>query len=168
MIQDWVSRVLTRELGTLRDQIRAYDREDDLWRVVPGIANPAGVLALHLAGNLRSYIGAQLGHSEYRRHRELEFSARHVPRSEIVEEIDRATEEVGVALSALGGEALSADYPVQVGGVTLSTGQFLVHLACHLAYHLGQIDYHRRFLTGQENLQGALSVRLLAKPERQD
>lgn len=168
MIQEWVARVLTRELGTLRDQIRAYDREDDLWKMVPGIANPAGTLALHLVGNLRSFVGAQLGGSEYRRHREREFAARQVPRSEIVEQIDSAIEEVGTTLSALSDEALSTDYPVQVGGVTLSTGQFLVHLACHLAYHLGQIDYHRRILTGQKNLEGALSVQLLAKPERQD
>jgi len=33
-------------------------------------------------------------------------------------------------------------------GVTLSTRQALLQLALHLAYHLGQIDYHRRLLTG--------------------
>jgi hypothetical protein len=30
----------------------------------------------------------------------------------------------------------------------MRTDQFLLHLAVHLAYHLGQIDYHRRLVTG--------------------
>jgi hypothetical protein len=28
----------------------------------------------------------------------------------------------------------------------MTTGYFLVHLATHLNYHLGQINYHRRLL----------------------
>ena len=29
------------------------------------------------------------------------------------------------------------------------TGEYLVHLSVHFAYHLGQLDYHRRVVTGQ-------------------
>ena len=50
---------------------------------------------------------------------------------------------------------LDATYPEQVLGAPISTRQFLVHLAGHLNYHLGQIDYLRRTLTGQ----GALARR---------
>ena len=28
------------------------------------------------------------------------------------------------------------------------TGDYLVHLTTHFAYHLGQIDYHRLIVTG--------------------
>jgi hypothetical protein len=34
----------------------------------------------------------------------------------------------------------------------------LLHLAAHLAYHLGQIDYHRRVVTGGESLTGMQSI----------
>ena len=30
----------------------------------------------------------------------------------------------------------------------MTTGDYLIHLATHFAYHLGQIDYHRRVVTG--------------------
>jgi uncharacterized damage-inducible protein DinB len=40
------------------------------------------------------------------------------------------------------------DYPDVIGGVRVTTGDLLVHLISHLAYHLGQIDYHRRLLAG--------------------
>ena len=40
----------------------------------------------------------------------------------------------------------------------LQTGEFLFHLAVHLGYHLGQIDYHRRChrkcgLSGRSNVR---------------
>ena len=43
-------------------------------------------------------------------------------------------------------------YPEDVLGAPLSTRQFLVHLLGHLNYHLGQIDYLRRTLTGGGSL----------------
>jgi len=38
--------------------------------------------------------------------------------------------------------------------MTLPTQQMLIHLEGHLSYHLGQIDYLRRLLTGD----GAISL----------
>ena len=43
---------------------------------------------------------------------------------------------------------LPADFPEPIAGHTVSTGEWLIHLAVHLGYHLGQIDYHRRLVTG--------------------
>lgn len=43
---------------------------------------------------------------------------------------------------------LDARFPEQVLGVPMSTRQFLVHLYGHLNYHLGQVDYLRRLVTG--------------------
>ena len=40
----------------------------------------------------------------------------------------------------------------------MSTGEWLIHLAAHLAYHLGQIDYHRRIVTGQATTVGTMAV----------
>ena len=46
--------------------------------------------------------------------------------------------------------ALQQEYPLLVFAEKTSTEFFLVHLAAHLSYHLGQINYHRRLLDVQE------------------
>ena len=60
-------------------------------------------------------------------------------------------------VAGLGPEELDAEYPEPVAGVRLNTGDFLIHLAAHLNYHLGQLDYHRRIVTGGAPLGGAVS-----------
>lgn len=158
MYTDWIARVLIRDLDSVRDQLNAYNEEADIWRLVPGIANSAGTLALHLAGNIQHYIGAQLGATGYVRDRDNEFSARDVPRSELLEQIEAARTALEKALPDMGGDVLNSAYTIDVAGVRPSTGQFLVHLATHLAYHLGQIDYHRRAVTAQPSIGGMQSI----------
>ena len=41
--------------------------------------------------------------------------------------------------------------------VQLITSDFLIHLTSHLSYHLGQLDYHRRIVTGGAALSGVVS-----------
>jgi hypothetical protein len=36
-----------------------------------------------------------------------------------------------------------------------------MHLVAHLGYHLGQIDYHRRMVTGDKTTVDVVSVREL-------
>jgi uncharacterized damage-inducible protein DinB len=146
MLQDILKTLFERDLQKLRQEIEAYQDEHALWRIAPGISNSAGNLCLHLLGNLNTYLGAQLGHSGYVRHRELEFSAKDVPRAELLAEIDATRRVVAVALTAVSEEQLAADYPTPVFDAPAPLAQFLVHLATHLAYHLGQINYHRRLL----------------------
>ena len=148
MLASAVASVLARDLRTLRREVEAYPDEPQLWKVAPGIANPAGTLVLHLVGNLQHYIGKQLGGTSYVRDRPAEFSRRDVPRAELLKEIDAAEKAVAV-LQRIGDGALKKDFPEPVGGSVLQTGELLVHLAVHLTYHLGQIDYHRRLITGQ-------------------
>ena len=51
---------------------------------------------------------------------------------------------------------------LEVGGIRLTTGRFLLHLEGHFAYHLGQLDYHRRVVTGIGTSVGALPLPALA------
>jgi hypothetical protein len=44
-------------------------------------------------------------------------------------------------------QALEQDFPEVVGGMRVVTGEYLIHLVSHFAYHLGQVDYHRRLVT---------------------
>ncbi len=43
-------------------------------------------------------------------------------------------------------------------GCRLTTSLVIAHLATHLAYHLGQIDYHRRVVTKRSDAAGAQSI----------
>ncbi len=115
---------------------------------MPGISNVAGTLVLHLAGNLQHYLGARLGRTGYLRDRPAEFARRNVPRAELLHEIEAARVSVKAALAGLTEPEITAEYPEVVGGSRVATGDYLVHLATHFAYHLGQIDYHRRVVTG--------------------
>lgn len=144
----WIGAIMARDLRGLRRELEAYADERDIWRVQPGIGNSAGNLALHLAGNLQHFIGTVIGGTGYVRDRDAEFNRRDVPRAELLREIDAAIAAVGL-LSRVSDTELSKTFPQPVGGVTLATGDFLIHLAAHFTWHLGQIDYHRRMLTGQ-------------------
>ena len=148
MLVSAVSAILNRDLQTLRREVEAYPDEHQLWTTAPGITNPGGTLVLHLAGNLQHYLGRQLGGTDYLRDRPAEFSRRGVPRAELLREIAAAQQAVAL-LGNLDDAALRREFPEAVGGATINTAEFLVHIACHFTYHLGQIDYHRRLVTGQ-------------------
>lgn len=161
---DAVRRILLRDLAALRREIEAYEREADVWACPAGVTNSAGTLALHLAGNLRHFVGAQLGGTGYVRDRDGEFADRNVPRSTLLDHIARAADAVDQTLRRLPEARLAEPFPIEVGGVRLPTGTFLMHLATHLAYHLGQVDYHRRIVTGRPATVGAQAVPELAGP----
>jgi len=143
--------VLLRDLEAAAREVEAYTSDDALWRIVPGITNPGGSLARHLAGNLRHFVGAVLGKGTYVRDRDAEFAARGLTRAAVAEELRAGAREVGAALERLAarprGEVeslLSSPFPVLVLGKQFTTAQFLTHLTSHFGYHLGQMDYHRR------------------------
>ena len=151
-----VAAVMERDLAALQREVEAYSDETDLWRVGPGLPNSAGTLALHLAGNLQHYIGRYFADTGYVRDRPAEFSRRNVPRAELLREIEAAREAVKTGLSRLPATLLLGDYPEPIAGMTVATGEYLVHLATHLTYHLGQLDYHRRVVTGNSAGVGAV------------
>ena len=138
------------------------DSRESFWRLMETLAGTAlaagGTLALHLAGNIQHYIGARLGGSGYQRDRPAEFARRGVSRSEVVGEVTKAMAAVEATLLVLSTEQLEADFPEAVGGRIIRTDEFLVHLATHLAWHLGQMDYHRRAVTGEPGKIGAVPV----------
>lgn len=155
-------KLLLRDLATLADQVHQYPDEADLWRTTDVVRNSGGNLTLHLCGNLQHFLGSVLAGSGYTRDRDGEFSRQDVPRAELLAEIDRTVTAVTSTLDQLDEGTLDAPYPLEIAGARLSTGTFLTHLCVHLGYHLGQLDYHRRFVTGGAASPGALSPRSLA------
>jgi uncharacterized damage-inducible protein DinB len=154
MLLSYAAAILDRDLRTLRREVEAYPTDGDLWTEVAGLPNVAGTLALHLVGNLQHYIGAQLGQTGYIRDRAAEFSRRDVPRAELVREIEAAREAVRHAVAAAADT--QAEFPELIAGKRVTTGEYLIHLLTHFAYHLGQLDYHRRIVTGKQEGVGAV------------
>lgn len=146
MLIETLQSLFTRDLNKLKSEIESYQNESQIWTIDKNISNSAGNLCLHLIGNLNTYIGAEIGKTGYIRNRELEFSLKDVPRSELISKIENTLLVVNNALDTLTESDLEAIYPLVVFEKEMPTGFFLVHLSTHLAYHLGQINYHRRLL----------------------
>lgn len=150
------ARVFARDLASLRAEVLAYPDDASLWVLPAGAPNAGGTLVLHLCGNLRHFIGAGLGGSSYVRDREAEFSTRGTSRAELAALVHITAAEVTITLERL--PAARLDDTLAIGQTTLSVRTGLLHLAVHLAYHLGQLDYHRRIVTGDASGVGALSL----------
>lgn len=146
MLKDTLSGLIIRDLEKLKAEILAYQNEEKLWRIDKDILNSASNLYLHLIGNLNTYIGAQLGKTGYLRNRQAEFSLKNIPRQELVMQLEKTIHMVGQTFDQLTDEQLTEIYPGETPFKAVSTQHFLVHLAMHLAYHLGQVNYHRRLL----------------------
>ena len=146
MLTDILKRLFRRDLAKLKTEIAAYQNEQAIWLTDKNIANPAGNLCLHLVGNINHFIGAQMGGTGYVRERDLEFSLKNVPRAELFEKIDATIEMADSVLDNMTEADLAAEFPNPVFQAPTTAGQFMVHLAAHLDYHLGQVNYHRRLL----------------------
>jgi len=166
MIVSMLQGVFVRDLRGVRRALEVYPEEADIWKTPHGVSNSGGTLALHLVGNIRSFIGAQLGGDGYVRDRDAEFKRRNVPRAELLAMIDEAIAAVKKTMPRLTDADLEKRYPMALGGVTLQTGDFMLHLVSHLGYHLGQLDYHRRLVTGNTATIGAVAIPELSTAQK--
>lgn len=144
MLSDTLISLFDRDLNKVIDELNLYQSESNLWKVEGNISNSAGNLALHLIGNLKTYIGKEIGNFSYVRNRDLEFSDKNVLRKTIIADLNDAILIINDSLKNLSDADMQKEYPLLVLGEKTSTQYFLIHLATHLNYHLGQINYHRR------------------------
>ena len=144
MINTVLTTLFCRDLAKLKVELESYKNETQIWKVVGDIANSTGNLCLHLVGNLDTYIGATLGNTGYVRDRDAEFALKDIPRSELIKRIDSTIQTIQTVVPAIPEEQLKSEYPLLVLKEKTTTEYFLIHLAMHLSYHLGQINYHRR------------------------
>lgn len=141
-----LDKLYQKDLEKLKSEITSYKKEENLWKISGDIKNSAGNLCLHLCGNLQHFIGAVLGNSGYIRKRDEEFSKKNIPLSELVAELELTMKVVKDTLQKLNENDLQKIYPINVFGYEMTTEYLLTHMAAHLNYHLGQINYHRRLL----------------------
>lgn len=148
MLTNILISLFERDLNKLIAELELYVNEENIWRVEKNISNSAGNLTLHLIGNLNTYIGKEIGKTNYSRNRPLEFSQKNVSRQVLIEKLNETITVIKHALSTVTNEELQNEYPILVFSEMTSTEYLLIHLTTHLAYHLGQINYHRRLIEG--------------------
>ena len=141
-----LATLFRRDLAKLIQHIESFPNDESLWQVLPGVSNAAGNLALHIQGNLREYVGRQLGQISYVRNRPLEFSARGLSRQEVCAQLTELMHSIPLVIGNLSEEQLETEYPEVVLEAATSTREFLIHLYGHLNWHLGQANYLRRIL----------------------
>lgn len=146
MLKDILKGLIIRDLEKLKEEVLAYQNEEKLWLIDKAILNSAGNLCLHLIGNLNTYIGAQIGKTGYERNREAEFSLKNIPREELIIQLDKTIVMIAQTFDQLTDEKLIEIYPGESHFKEVTTQHFFIHLAMHLAYHLGQVNYHRRLI----------------------
>lgn len=146
MINSVLVTLFSRDLAKLKVELESYKTETEIWKVAGDIANSAGNLCLHLVGNLDTYIGATLGNTGYVRDRDAEFALKGIPRSELITRINSTIQTIQKVIPTLSKEQLESEYPLLVLKEKTTTEYFLIHLAMHLSYHLGQVNYHRRLI----------------------
>ena len=149
MLTEILTQLYERDLTKLKAEIEQYADEADLWKKPGDVPNSAGNLCLHLNGNLQHYFGAVLGGTSYVRDRDAEFSTTGTSREKMLADVDTSLNVVKATLAKLSDDDLAATYPIDVFNKPMTTGFFLTHLATHLDWHLGQINYLRRLLAGQ-------------------
>ncbi|SDF32834.1 Protein of unknown function [Dyadobacter soli] len=141
--------LFSRDIQKLRKEVEQYHSEDALWEPIPGTINPGGNLCQHLIGNLRTYVGRTLGGYAYVRDREAEFRQRTFTQIQMLREIDQLHEIVIRTLEMLDETKMEEAYPREVLDMFPEQPVRLVltHLLAHLSWHLGHLNYHRRWIT---------------------
>lgn len=147
MLKETLIEIYERDLQKVIGEIKLYKTDEDLWKLEDGISNSGGNLALHLIGNINHFFGANLGKTGYKRERDLEFSDKNISRDDIVKKLENTILVFKETLSNLSDEDLHKDYPEELGGKSNKTLAIIIHMLTHLNYHLGQINYHRRFFS---------------------
>jgi len=105
-----LATLFRRDLAKLIQQIESFPDDESLWQVLPGVSNAAGNLALHLQGNLREYVGRQLGQLSYVRNRPLEFSARGLSKREVCAQLTELRDAIPTVIEDLSEQQLEMEY----------------------------------------------------------
>ncbi|WP_179010033.1 DinB family protein [Winogradskyella forsetii] len=146
MLTGTLIKLFKRDLKKLIEELNLYQNESNLWKVDRSVTNSAGTLCLHLIGNLNHFMGSVFGDTGYVRQRELEFTLKNVPKHELIKQVEDTMAVVETTLKNLTEDDLKKDFKRREFEEAMTTEYFLIHLSTHLAYHLGQINYHRRLL----------------------
>ena len=114
---------------------------EQIWQQPFSYGNSIGNLILHLTGNLDYYIGAQLAHTGYIRHRDQEFSDSGKPKAELLKAFDDAIRITVATAEKQSDQDWAVPYSAE--REPESRNRFTIFLRCagHAYHHVGQIIY---------------------------
>ena len=137
-------------IDSLINELEGYPNNEVLWKSLPGTTNSGGTLFLHLMGNLRHFVIKGLANTDYIRNREAEFANRDISKQDILSNLLTLKDELKHAFSLLKDHQLTQNYPIPFVGGKIHNTQFMLNqMIVHLNYHMGQINYHRRFFSNK-------------------
>jgi len=144
---DFSVRKLRQLMGRIRTCVENLD-DNQLWARAGEEQNAAGNLLLHLAGNVRQWIGSGVAGLANHRVRDREFSAREGGSGkELLEALQTAVEQAAGILEKLPPERLGDHIRVQ--GYDVTVLEAVYHVVEHFSQHTGQIILLTRMHTGR-------------------
>ena len=150
MVQTY-SEIFKRDLLVLRKEVSLYQVESHIWEILDGTTNSAGNLCLHLLGNLYHFVGKGLGDEKYQRNRDLEFTSKPISKEQLLNSIDDCKSMIDLSFNGLEDEMLLKPFSLPWRkGEFFDTHFMLTQLVLHFSYHLGQINYHRRYFSKEQ------------------
>lgn len=151
-VEEEYLRFSARKLRELNGRIIACLEklsEDQVWLRGSENENAVGNLCLHLAGNVRQWIGHGVGGKEDIRARDQEFSAQGGrSREQLKALLTEAVEEAAEIIERLKPEALVHETRIQNYDVTGLSA--IYHVIEHFAQHTGQIIFATKAFTGED------------------
>lgn len=117
--------------------------DEAIWRRPNESVVSVGNLVLHLAGNVRQWIGSGLGGAPDERTRDAEFAEQGpMPREGLVRILNDTIRDAESVLETLDPDTLLE--PRRVQGRQETGVSILVHVVEHFSYHTGQISLHTK------------------------
>ncbi len=139
IVQEARRRLLQESIPRLRRCLDLLD-EKAIWYRPNENSNSVGNLVLHLAGNVRQWLGTGLAKMEDVRERDAEFEARGpLPKAELHTHIDKTEKVIEQVLDQVTPGDLTATHSVQ--GYQETGLAILIHVIEHFSYHVGQVTY---------------------------
>lgn len=141
-----ITDLFQRGIDKLIEEINLFKKEKNIWKIKETTKNTAGNLTLHLLGNLNHFIGRTLGHTDYIRKRQDEFSIKAIPREKLVTDLILLKETIKNSLEKISIEDIKKEFPLKIKEEVLTVELMLIFLLNHFNYHLGQVNYLRRLI----------------------
>jgi len=136
-----------RELSARIDSCLEQLTPEQIWARGQENENAAGNLVLHLCGNVRQWIIANIGGQPDSRQRSAEFAARgNVSRGELRDLLRGTVEEAMAVIVAVPAERLPERMVIQ--GYEVSVLEAIYHVVEHFSMHAGQIIFITKMCTG--------------------
>jgi uncharacterized damage-inducible protein DinB len=144
---DYSARKL-EQLGARIETCLLQLKEEQIWWRAAENQNAVGNLVLHLAGNVRQWIGHGVAGWPDLRQRDLEFAARNATAAELAQALKSSLEPAIEVLRSL--DPAELDQPLGVQGYQVTKLEGIYHVVEHFSQHTGQIILLTKALTGSD------------------